>query len=81
MINKKSWEEFKQVGLLWFVNMILHTFGWAIVIEIEDGKILDVYPTRCSFRGFSEKANTDGYIAISQYMKENAENLLKEAKE
>ena len=33
MINKKTWEEFREAGLLWFTNMILHTFGWSIVVE------------------------------------------------
>ena len=28
MINKKTWNEFRNSGMLWFVNMILHTlFG------------------------------------------------------
>lgn len=30
MIERKSWEEFRNAGLLWWINMILHTFGWAI---------------------------------------------------
>ena len=32
MIERKSWEEFRNAGLLWWINMILHTFGWAIDI-------------------------------------------------
>ena len=85
MIERKSWEEFKKTGLLWFANMILHTFGWAIVYEyeeFEDGrKNMQVYPARCKFRGFEGKYNTEGYIAVSKYMKENAEVLAEEAKE
>ena len=33
MVNKKTWKEFQESGLFWWINMILHTFGWAIVIE------------------------------------------------
>ena len=79
MIVEKSWEEFRDSGFLWWVNMILHTFGWAITIKMEDGKIIDAYPARVKFRGFGEKNNTEGYIKVSQYMKENVNNLLEEA--
>lgn len=79
MVNKKSWEEFRNSGFLWWVNMVLHTFGWAICVDMEDGKVKDVYPARVKFRGFAEKNNTDGYIKVSQYMKDNAAELLEEA--
>lgn len=82
MIEKKSWEEFRNNGLLWWVNMILHTFGWAIVIDIEeDGTISKAYPARVKFRGFDEKNNTEGYIKVTQYFKDNADELLKEVEE
>lgn len=80
MINKKSWKEFKEHGMLWWINMILHTMGWALVYDYDDnGNILEVYPARVKFRGFSEQTNTDGFIKVSQYMKDNADDLLKEA--
>lgn len=82
MTKKKSWKEFRDSGFLWWINMILHTFGWAICLEMdEDGEITDVYPVRVKFRGFNEESNTNGYIKISKYMKENADELLEEAKE
>lgn len=80
MILKKTWEEFKDTKLLWFINSILHTFGWSIVFDYEDNKLIDVYPARVKFRGFSEQINTEGYIGLSEYMKNNAEELLEEAK-
>ena len=79
MIVGKSWEEFRDSGFLWWINMILHTFGWAITVKMEDGKVIDVYPARVKFRGFGEKNNTEGYIKVSQYMKENVSELLEEA--
>lgn len=82
MIDKKSWNEFRESGLLWWINMILHTFGWAITYEFDDkGELSSVYPSRVKFRGFGEKANTDGYIKVSQYLQENADDLVKEANE
>jgi 4-alpha-glucanotransferase len=80
MVTKKTWKEFRENGFLWWINMILHTFGWAIVIDIDDnGEIIDAYPARVKFRGFDEKNNTEGYIKVSQYMKENVSDLLEEA--
>lgn len=82
MVEKKSWKEFRESGLLWWINMILHTFGWAIVVDVkEDGSIANAYPARVKFRGFSEKDNTGGYIKVSKYLKENADMLSKEAVE
>lgn len=82
MITKKTWKEFKDSGLLWWINMILHTFGWAIVFSVEeDGEIKDIYPARVKFRGFDEKSNTKGYINVSRYMKDNSNELFKESKD
>lgn len=56
MVTKKTWKEFRESGFLWWINMILYTFGWAIVVDIDDnGEITDAYPARVKFRGFGEK--------------------------
>jgi hypothetical protein len=89
VVDKKTWKEFRECGLLWWINMILHTFGWAIVLSIatEDeegytkGEIIEVYPARVRFRGFDNDNNTKGYIEVSKYLKENAEQLEKESLE
>lgn len=80
MIEKKTWEEFRDVGLLWFVNTLLHIFGWAIVFDFQKDGTVEVYPVRTKFRGFSEENNTQGYIALSDYLKENAATLSDEAR-
>lgn len=80
MINQKDWEEFRETGLLWFINSTLHVFGWAIVITVnDDGQAVNAYPVRTKFRGFSEKHNNDGYRKVSRYMKDNAKTLEDEA--
>jgi hypothetical protein len=82
MVNKKSWEEFRSSGMLWWINMILHTFGWAIVVNVnEDGSISEAYPARVKYRGFNEESNTKGYINVSKYIKEHADELLEESRE
>ena len=81
MVNKKAWKEFRDAGLLWWVNMILHTFGWAIVLEFNDnGDITEVYPARVKFRGFDEKSNTEGYIKVSEYLEKNIIEIVDESK-
>lgn len=81
MVIRKEWEEFRKSGLLWFINMMLHVFGWAIVYEYENEKITSVYPARTKYRGFDEKSNTDGYKKVTQYMFENCQKLKEEAEE
>lgn len=83
MIEEKSWEDFRDTGMLWWINQLLHTFGWAIVLEIDHKtkELTRVYPARVKFRGFGEKSITEGYKKVSKYMRENAEQLEKEANE
>lgn len=83
MVERKSWEEFQNSGFLWWVNTILHTFGWAIVLEVskEENELIGAYPARVKFRGFAERNNSEGYKKVSKFMKENAEDLFKESKE
>ena len=78
MIKKRDWDEFRATGLLFFINQILHVFGWAIVFEIEKNKVKSVYPARTSFRGFGDTVVSDGYKQVNKYMSENADELYKE---
>jgi hypothetical protein len=78
LVDKKSWNEFRSTGLMWFINQTLHLFGWALVYDSVNET---VYPARCKFRGFSEDINTKGYIKVSKYINENSETLLKESME
>ena len=78
---KKEWSEFQKTGLLLFINQILHVFGWAIVFEMENDNVKSVYPARVKFRGFDNEDVSESYQKISEYMKENASQLLNEAKE
>jgi hypothetical protein len=77
MVNKKSWKQFRESGLLWWINTTLHMFGWAIVVEIdnESGEINNAYPARVKFRGFNEINNTEGYQKVTKFLKDNIEDL------
>lgn len=80
MTERRTWEEFRAVGLLWWVNRIIHLFGWAIVVVIQsDGAITDVYPARVRYRGFDEASESKGFVSLSGYIAENAADLHSEA--
>ena len=83
MVTKMGWEDMRNAGLLLIVNQILHIFGWAIVLSIDEdtGKVVEAYPARVKFRGFDNKSTEEAYIKISEYMNENAAELLSEAKD
>jgi len=85
MVTEKTWQEFMEAGLLLLINQFLHIFGWALVVEVDDkdidGPVIRCYPARVKFRGFDEESTSKAYAQISRYMKDNAEQLEKEAKE
>lgn len=83
MVKEKAWQEFRNSGLLWFTNSILHVFGWAIVVEFDEETkdLVRAYPARVKYRGFSEESTTHGHKRLSKYIKENAEILEQEANE
>ena len=69
MIDERTWEEFSKTGLLWFVNRLLHVFGWAIVLEVdEDDRVSKAYPATTRFRGFDGKTEDEGFRAITEHI-------------
>jgi hypothetical protein len=82
MIDKRTWKEFRDAGLLWWINTTLHMFGWALVYNMDnEGEVESVYPARVKFRGFDTKSVEQGYIKVTQYLADNIEELNKETKE
>jgi len=83
MVQRKTWEEFRKIGMLWWINRMLHMFGWAIVFDFDDksGKVKEVYPARVKFRGFDEKTETEGFIKVSEYLKKNIDKVHQESLE
>ena len=78
--DKRDWDEFREAGLLWWVNRILHLFGWAIVMQINDttGKIDNVYPARAKYHGCCEHIETTGFQQLSKYLQDNINEIEKE---
>lgn len=80
MVDKRTWDEFREAGLLWFVNMILHAFGWSICVDIgDDGLVSSACPARVKFRGFGDEINDMGYKNVARYLLENAESIYDDA--
>lgn len=78
MLERKTGKEFRESGLLWFINTTLHVFGWAIAWNSETDEI---YPTRTSFRGFDYAHNDNGYRNVTKYLKENIDKLLNDVED
>jgi hypothetical protein len=78
MIERKGWDEFRKTGLLLIINQILHIFGWAIVMDMQEGEVVSAYPARVKFRGFAGNCVDEAYLHISQYMSNNHNELLNE---
>lgn len=81
-VKKVKWSQFRESGLLWFINTTLHAFGFAIVLEsnsINPNDDYNAYIARTTYRGFTEKSNTTGYRKLARYMKDNSEDIYKEA--
>lgn len=79
MVKRKTWEEFRETKLLWWINRILHTFGWAICVDVSSADkgawIMDVYPARVKFRGFESELEDEGFIGLTEYLKGNMNEI------
>lgn len=67
-VKRKTWDEFRASGLLWFINRLLHVWGWAIVVTTdEQDRVTEAYPAMVDYRGFDEATNEAGYIALTNH--------------
>lgn len=79
-ITKKTWDEFRNTGLFLFINSILHAFGWALVVVVDEEtkEVQSCFPARTTFRGFSVEDVEESHKRIGQYLKDNSEELYNE---
>ena len=79
MVLKKEWTQFRKAGLLWWVNRMLHLFGWVMVVEVDDhNKITNAYPAKTKFRGFAPDCEERGFKAVTNYLSKNVTKLKKD---
>ena len=75
MVFKKTWKEFQDAKLLWWVNRLLHTFGWCLVYEqLPDGTVMNVYPAKTKYRGFPIAVETEGFKGIAKLIREESDD-------
>lgn len=81
MLTESTWNEFRDAGLLWWINRTLHLFGWALVIEQDEEtkEINRVYPARCNFRGFCEDVEANGFRNLTNHLRDEMPKLLRDA--
>jgi hypothetical protein len=80
MLERRTWEQFRETGLVWWVNRLLHVFGWVLVMNFdESGDLTEVYPARTAFRGFDEGTETREHLKLHKYLTHNAGQLEVEA--
>jgi hypothetical protein len=76
MVDQRTWKEFQDSKMLWWVNRFIHIFGWAIVVETDDSdNIIAAWPARVKFRGFDEKTEDEGFKGLSDFLAVNIEKL------
>lgn len=79
---KKTWKEFADCKLLWWVNRSLHLFGWAIIVEEDEtGVATSAYPARVGWRGFTADVEEDGFQKLTSHLADIAADLEKETLE
>lgn len=74
-VKEITGKEFRESGALWFVNSILHLFGMAITWNPDTDELK---ASVVRFRGFTEELNDKGYKKLSNYLKENIEEIEKD---
>jgi len=85
-LSEQTWEQFRETGLLWWINRTLHLFGWVIVCELNSDlasdrngeQVLRVYPARCRYRGFREESEDRGFRKLSRYLKDVVTQLIED---
>ena len=76
MIERREWKEFRNNGLLWFVNKFLVLYGWTIIlVRDEDDNVIEVFPAKVKSRSISEKANEIGCKLFNNYVENNLDEI------
>lgn len=80
--ERKSWDDFRSSGLLFYINTILHFIGWAIVVEVDTKTklVTNCYPARVKYRGFDEQSQDEEHAKVADYLANNAPNFPEEIK-
>lgn len=82
-MNEKEVKELRESGVLWYINIIIHAFGWCLfqteIIDKDGDPIKVLLPARTKFRGFSQHSNDNGYRKLAEYLVKNADTIYEDA--
>ena len=82
MVEEMDLNEFRNSGLLWWVNRQLHLFGVALAVDMDRNEnVSNLRPVRCKFRGFDEGIELDGFANLTCYLEENSGRLVDDVME
>jgi len=73
-------KDFVGTGMLWFVNRILHAFGFQLSYDADPttGALSDFYVCRTIYRGFGDAIEDEGYQNVAEYLSTTAPSLFSE---
>ena len=75
-VKERTWEEFRESGLFWFINTILYMFGWAITLEVDENfNVKNAYPSSRGGKIFDDEANRRGYLRVAKYLSKNINQI------
>lgn len=74
----ENWNEFRDTGLLTFVNCFLHIFGWCLMLDMEGDDVIRVYPKRVNYSGFPQESMDIAYDRIHRYLQVKEEEEVEE---
>lgn len=80
--RRHTWVEFREAGMLWVANRVLHLFGWTIVMVVDDetDELKGAHPARTEWRGFPRDREELGYTRVSEWMAKAGAAILEETK-
>lgn len=78
-IEARTWNEFRESGMVYAANKVLHMFGWCLVFATDEQSGLQYcYPARTLYRSFALESECAGTQRLNQWMRDAAESLAKE---
>lgn len=78
IIETKTWAEFRDCKLLWWVNRTIQLFGWVIIVEQNDeGVVIGAHPARW----FDQEFEGEAYKVLTEHIAANRDRLLDDVKE
>jgi len=73
-----SVKDFRDTGLLMFINQILHVFGW-VICAVGEGDDMYLVPARTNFRGFTQSSIDSNYEKVARWIRDNGKEIYDEA--